>query len=282
MKMNIEKIGVVGAGQMGCGIAQVASVSGFEVICFDINKNSFENAKLKIRKSANKLFEKQKITQDMKDKIEKIKFTEKFDDLKKSDLVIEAVNEDLNLKKEIFSKLDSLLNKNSVICSNTSSISITLIASFTKRPDKVCGMHFMNPPPLMKLIELIRGIQTSDETFNLIKSVSEKMGKISVEAKDVSGFVVNRVLMPMINEAFYALNENLAQAKDIDNAMKLGCNLPMGPLELADFIGLDTCLSIMRVLQKELGDSKRPCPLLVKYVEAGWLGKKSNRGVYNY
>ena len=280
--MKIEKIGVVGAGQMGSGIAQVAAGSGFQVICFDINQESITKAKKTIQKSSDKLLEKQKITQKIKNQINNIHFTSSLKDLSQTDFVIEAVSENENLKKEIFSSLDKLLKQHAIICSNTSSISITKIASFTKRPSKVAGMHFMNPVPLMKLVEIIRGLETSDETFNVVKEISKKLDKIHIESKDAPGFVVNRILMPMINEAFYALSENLSSASDIDAAMKLGTNMPMGPLTLADFIGLDTCLYIMRVLQFGLGESKRPCPLLVKYVEAGWLGKKTLKGVFTY
>ena len=274
----MKKLGVVGAGQMGSGISQAACYAGFDVICFDTNQNSIETAKKNISKSAKKILEKQNLNLN----IDKINFTTTFSDLKHSDFVIEAVSENEKLKQEVFSKLDQLLKEEVVICSNTSSISITKIASFTDRPDKVCGMHFMNPVPLMKLVEVIRGKQTSDKTFNLVKELVLKMDKVCVESKDSSGFVVNRILMPWINEAFFALNENLASADDIDKAMKLGTNVPMGPLALADLIGLDTCLSIMRVLQAELGEAKRPCPLLVKYVEAGWFGRKTSKGVFEY
>ena len=280
--MDIEQIGVIGAGQMGNGIAQVSATFGFKVVCFDSNKNSIENAKSAVQKSSKKLLEKQKLTQDQMDQINKIKFTTNILDLAKVDFAIEAVSESEDLKKDIFASLDKLLKKEAIICSNTSSISITKLATATSRPDKVCGMHFMNPVPLMELVEIIRGMQTSDETFNTVTEVSQKLGKTCIESRDSAGFVVNRILMPMINEAFYALQENLAKAKDIDIAMKLGTNFPMGPLTLADFIGLDTCLYIMQVLHSELGESKRPCPLLIKYVEAGWLGRKTKKGVFTY
>lgn len=280
--MNIEQIGVIGAGQMGNGIAQVSATSGFKIVCFDSNKNSIENAKSTIQKSSQKLLEKQKLTQDQIDQINKIKFTTNILDLAKVDFAIEAVSENEDLKKDIFASLDKLLKKEAIICSNTSSISITKLATATSRPDKVCGMHFMNPVPLMELVEIIRGMQTSDETFNTVAKLVNKLQKTCIESKDRAGFVVNRILMPMINEAFYALQENLAKAKDIDIAMKLGTNFPMGPLTLADFIGLDTCLYIMQILHSELGESKRPCPLLIKYVEAGWLGRKTKKGVFNY
>ncbi len=280
--MDIDLIGVVGAGQMGGGIAQVSASTGFKVVCFDSNKDAIEKAKKAIQKSSQKLLEKQKITQDSADKIKKITFTTNILDLSKADFVIEAVSENKDLKKDVFASLDKLLKKEAIICSNTSSISITKLASGTSRPDKICGMHFMNPVPLMELVEVIRGMQTSDETFNTVTELSKKLGKTCIESKDAAGFVVNRIIMPMINEAFYALQEGLAKAEDIDLAMTLGTNVPMGPFTLADFIGLDTCLYIMHVLHTELGESKRPCPLLIKYVEAGWLGRKTKKGVFTY
>ncbi|MFN9066480.1 MAG: 3-hydroxyacyl-CoA dehydrogenase NAD-binding domain-containing protein, partial [Bdellovibrionales bacterium] len=235
--------------------------------------------------SCDRLIKKQSLTEDQKKEIlQRIQTAQDLKSLSDCDVVIEAATENLELKLKIFKDLDQIVKPEALLLSNTSSISITKIASVTKRPHLVAGMHFMNPVPLMKLVEGIRGLQTSDETFQKTRALSESLGKVFVESvKDMPGFIVNRILMPMINEAFYTLHEGIAQASQIDEAMKLGTNQPMGPLTLADFIGLDTCLAIMQVLHDGLGDSKyRPCPLLVKYVEAGWLGKKSGRGVYNY
>ena len=280
-----ETIGVVGAGQMGNGIAQVAAAHGYSVVCFDVNQDALDRAKKTVAKSCDRLIKKERMTEDEKMALlERIHFTTQMSGLKESDVVIEAATENLDLKLKIFTELDETVKSEALLCTNTSSISITKIASVTKRPEKVAGMHFMNPVPIMKLVEGIRGLQTSQETFDKVRSLSEKLGKTFVESvKDSPGFIVNRILMPMINEAFYTLHEGIATAEDIDASMKLGTNQPMGPLTLADFIGLDTCLSIMEVLHDGLGDSKyRPCPLLVKYVEAGWLGRKTGRGVYQY
>lgn len=282
--MNIQNIGVLGSGQMGSGIAQVAAMAGFNVIMQDISNESLQKAVKRIEQSLVKLVEKQKLTETQaKAAISKIKSTQNITDFSGSDLVIEAATENQNLKFELFRKLDEVCKKEAVLATNTSSISITSIASQTKRPEAVVGMHFMNPVPIMKLVELIRGLRTSDEAFAAVKATAEKMEKICVVSRDYSGFIVNRILMPMINEACYALYEGLASVEDIDNAMKLGTNQPMGPLTLADFIGLDTCLSIMNVLHEGLGDNKyRPCPLLKQYVAAGMLGKKSGKGFYTY
>ena len=282
---EIKKIGVVGAGQMGNGITQVAAASGFQVVMFDIASASLDKGLGTIAGSCDRLIKKAAMTEDQKkDLLSKIKATTQLKDLADCDFVVEAATENIELKLNLFKQLDEIVKKEAILATNTSSISITKIASATKRPEKVAGMHFMNPVPLMKLVEGIKGLQTSDETFQTTKALSEKLGKVFVESvKDMPGFIVNRILMPMINEAVYTLHEGIASVDSIDQAMKLGTNQPMGPLTLADFIGLDTCLAIMNVLHEGLGDSKyRPCPLLVKYVEAGWLGKKAGRGFYNY
>lgn len=285
MVENIKKIGVVGAGQMGNGITQVAAACGYDVVMFDINNAALDKGLTTIAGSCDRLIKKGTMTEDAKKALlGKVKATTAMADLKDCDFVVEAATENIDLKLKIFKELDQTVKAGSILASNTSSISITKIAAVTSRPDKVVGMHFMNPVPLMQLVEGIKGLQTSTETFALTKALSEKLGKIFVESvKDMPGFIVNRILMPMINEAVYTLHEGIASVESIDNAMKLGTNQPMGPLTLADFIGLDTCLAIMNVLHDGLGDSKyRPCPLLVKYVEAGWMGRKSGRGFYNY
>jgi 3-hydroxybutyryl-CoA dehydrogenase len=281
---NIQVVGIVGAGQMGRGIAQVAAQKGFEVILFDAFKNSLDFGHQFIKTQLDKGVEKQKWTADeAKSAFGRIKATAEMSDLKNCDLVVEAATEKKDLKFDIFKKLDEVVKPEAILASNTSSISITEIAAHTKRPSKVAGMHFMNPVPVMKLVEGIRGLETSDETFNTVATVSEKMGKTFVRAQDYPGFAVNRILMPMINEAVYALYEGVATAKDIDTAMKLGTNQPMGPLELADFIGLDTCLAIMNVLHDGLADTKyRPCPLLKQYVAAGRYGRKNGKGFFSY
>lgn len=280
----MSRIGVVGAGQMGNGIAQVAASVGFSVVMTDISTAQLERGLQTIATSCDRLIKKEKMTDaEKKAVLGRIQTGTSFDSLKDCELVIEAATENVDLKLKIFSELDRIVNPHALLCSNTSSISITKIAGATKRPEKVAGMHFMNPVPLMTLVEGIRGLQTADDTFKSVAAVTEKMGKVFIEGRDIPGFIVNRILMPMINEAFYALYEGIASPKGIDEAMKLGTNQPMGPLTLADFIGLDTCLAIMNVLHDGLGDSKyRPCPLLIKYVEAGWLGRKSGRGVYSY
>ena len=282
--MGISTIGVVGAGQMGSGIAQVAAVSGIEVLLCDVSTEGLIKSKGRIEQSLLKLCEKGKLTAAEVSKAkQRIQTTQHLEELSRTDLVIEAASENPQLKFEIFRKLDSICRDDVILSTNTSSISITEIAAQTRRPDRVVGMHFMNPVPLMKLIEVIRGLRTSDETFRAVRALGEKMGKDCIESKDFPGFVVNRILMPMINEACYALFEGLASAQDIDNAMKLGTNQPMGPLTLADFIGLDTCLAILNVMHDGLGDPKyRPCPLLKQYVAAGLLGKKSGQGFHKY
>lgn len=285
MLEKIKKIGVIGAGQMGNGIVQVAATQNFKVVMFDINSAALDKGLTTISGSLDRLIKKGTLTEDAKKTVlSNISTSTSLQDLKDCDFVVEAATENVQLKLQIFKDLDAVVKPDAILATNTSSISITKIAAVTKRPTKVCGMHFMNPVPVMQLVEGIRGLQTSDETFTVTKALAEKLGKTFVESvKDMPGFIVNRVLMPMINEAVYTFHEGIATAANIDSAMKLGTNQPMGPLTLADFIGLDTCLAIMNVLHEGLGDSKyRPCPLLVKYVEAGWLGKKTGRGFYTY
>ncbi len=281
---ELKLIGIVGAGQMGRGIAQVAAQNGFEVKIFDVSKDGLQFALNFIHQQLKSGAEKGKWSeaQEMEAR-KKINPAYQLSELKNCQLVIEAASENKKIKFEIFKDLDNVVDAGCLLVSNTSSISITEIGAQTKRPHLVAGMHFMNPVPVMKLVEGIRGLETSEETFSTIEAVALKMGKVFIKANDLPGFAVNRILMPMINEAIYALYEGVASARDIDQAMKLGTNQPMGPFELADFIGLDTCLAIMEVLHEGLGDSKyRPCPLLKKYVLAGRMGKKCKRGFYDY
>lgn len=282
--MSIQKVMVVGAGQMGSGIAQVFAQSGYEVILNDLNQEALQKGIRFIEKVLNKDVAKGKITEKNKaDALSRLSTSESLKDAGDCDLVVEAIVESMEVKMSVFKELDQIAPKHTILASNTSSLPITEIAAVTNRPEKVIGMHFMNPVPVMKLVEIIRGLATSDETYEAIAYASKQLNKISVEVNDFPGFVSNRILLPMINEAIYTVYEGVASPEDVDTVMKLGMNHPMGPLQLADFIGLDTCLSIMEVLHEGLGDSKyRPCPLLRKYVKAGWLGKKTARGFYEY
>ena len=282
--MEIQKIGVIGAGQMGNGIAHVMAVAGYDVLLNDIDQDALDKAVALIARNLDRQVSKEKITVADKDAaMARIKTTLQLSDLGQTDLVIEAATERETVKQAIFDQLTPHLQPHTILTSNTSSISITRLASRTDRPEKFMGFHFMNPVPLMKLVELIRGIATDEETYKACLAIVERLGKTAASAEDFPAFIVNRILIPMINEACYTLYEGVGNVASIDSAMKLGANHPMGPLELADFIGLDTCLAIMNVLHDGLADTKyRPCPLLVKYVEAGWLGRKAGRGFYDY
>jgi 3-hydroxybutyryl-CoA dehydrogenase len=281
---DIKQIAVIGAGQMGNGIAEVSLRAGYSVCLMDQSKDMLDRGVAKIEHNWNKQISKGRMTEQEKSiKLANLITTTTLEAVCDVDLVIEAVVESKQIKEELFARLDALAPSATILASNTSSLPITALAAVTNRADRVIGMHFMNPVPVMKLVEVIRGLATSDETYQTVLGVSKKLGKKSVEVNDFPGFISNRILMPMINEAIYAVYEGVANAEAIDDVMKLGMNHPMGPLELADFIGLDTCLSIMETLYDGFADSKyRPCPLLKKYVSAGWLGRKSNRGFYDY
>ena len=283
-RVQVKKVGIIGAGQMGSGIAHVVALSGYKVAINDIAKERFDTSLGLIEKNMMRQVTRGKISEaDKAAAMKRITFAAKLEDFGDTDLVVEAATEDEDLKKKIFLALCPHLKKDAMLATNTSSISITRLAAVTDRPDRFIGMHFMNPVPVMVLVELIRGIATEDETFNTSRGFVESLGKTIAVSEDFPAFIVNRILLPMINEAVYTLYEGVGNVESIDTALRLGANHPMGPLELADFIGLDTCLAVMHVLYDGLADSKyRPCPLLVKYVEAGWLGRKTKRGFYDY
>jgi 3-hydroxybutyryl-CoA dehydrogenase len=280
----VKKVFVVGAGQMGAGIAQVAGQAGLEAVLFDVRAEALDTGLKSIDKGLARQVEKGRMTEEDKGAVlDRISRADKLEMAADADLVVEAVVEDRAIKRQVFGQLAKICQDKAILATNTSSIPITEIASYTNCPERVVGMHFMNPVPVMKLVELIRGAATSDETMETVKAAAEKMGKVAVEVSDAPGFVVNRVLIPMLNEACFLLQEGVASAADIDQAMMLGANHPMGPLALADLIGLDTCLAIMEVLHRDLGEDKyRSCPLLRKLVQAGWLGRKSGRGFHDY
>ncbi|MDC3425067.1 3-hydroxybutyryl-CoA dehydrogenase [Aquibacillus sp. 3ASR75-11] len=282
--MSIKKVMVIGAGQMGAGIAQVCAQAGFNVLLYDVSDKALEKGLEGIKQRLTRAVDKQRTTEaDKAATLENLQAAASINDAADRDLVIEAAVENMEIKSTLFAQLDKIVPTHAILATNTSSLPITEIAATTNRPEQVIGMHFMNPVPVMKLVEIIRGLQTSDETFKAIESMTKELAKTPVEVNDFPGFAANRILMPMINEAIFAVYEGVASPEDIDTVMKLGMNHPMGPLTLADFIGLDTCLYIMEVLYEGFGDSKyRPCPLLRKYVKAGWLGKKTGRGFYVY
>jgi 3-hydroxybutyryl-CoA dehydrogenase len=282
--MEIRTIGVVGAGQMGGGIAQVAAQADLGVILYDVAPKMFERALGGIEKSLMRLKDKGRLGgRDLADVIGRIRTTTRLEDFAAADLVIEAAPEDFDIKKELFQRLDGICRPGVILASNTSSISLTELGATTQRAADVIGMHFMNPPAVLQLVEIVRGLATSDETCDSVRALAERMGKVTILAKDYAGFIVNRILLPMINEAIYAVYEGVGSVEDIDSGMKLGTNQPMGPLALADLIGLDTCLAILVRLHTSLGEDKyRPCPLLRNYVAAGYLGRKAGKGFYDY
>ena len=282
--MDIRTVGIVGTGQMGGGIGQVAAQAGLSVLLYDINQEIVDRALGNIQKGLVRLTDRGKLSSDERDAmLGRLRGTAVLEDLSGADVIIEAAPEDSAIKEELFRKLDHIARPEVILASNTSSISLTQLGAVTNRPEKVIGMHFMNPPVVMQLVEIVRGLATADETYTTIDGLAKKMGKTTIQAKDYAGFVVNRILLPMINEAIYALYEGVGGVEDIDQGMKLGTNQPMGPLALADLIGLDTCLAVLERLHHGLGDDKyRPCPLLRNYVAAHYLGKKTGKGFYEY